>query len=109
MSRFQLAELPTDLQQQTLVIHGEADDVVPLDAVMDWARPQGLPVTVFPVPGTFSWPPDRAEGGGQAQLPPVTVREYQHALIKALHIIFVITWMAAIFYLPRLFVLSRRP
>lgn len=53
VSRFQLAELPTDLQQQTLVIHGEADDVVPLDAVMDWARPQGLPVTVFPGTGHF--------------------------------------------------------
>lgn len=53
VSRFQLAVLPTDLQQQTLVIHGEADDVVPLDAVMDWARPQGLPVTVFPGTGHF--------------------------------------------------------
>ena len=53
VSRFQLAELPTDLQQQPLVIHGEADDVVPLDAVMDWARPQGLPVTVFPGTGHF--------------------------------------------------------
>ena len=53
VSRFQLAELPTDLQQQTLVIHGEADDVIPLDAVMDWARPQGLPLTVFPGTGHF--------------------------------------------------------
>lgn len=32
----------------TLVIHGEVDDVVPLSAVFDWARPQGLPVVVIP-------------------------------------------------------------
>lgn len=49
VSRFQLAEVPKD----TLVIHGEEDDVVPLDAVMAWSRPQGLPVTVFPGTGHF--------------------------------------------------------
>ena len=32
----------------TLVIHGESDDVVPLAAVLDWARPQRLPVVVVP-------------------------------------------------------------
>lgn len=32
----------------TLVIHGEHDDVVPLAAVFDWARPQNLPVVVVP-------------------------------------------------------------
>lgn len=32
----------------TLVIHGEVDDVVPLKAVLDWARPQNLAVTVIP-------------------------------------------------------------
>jgi uncharacterized protein len=32
----------------TLVVHGEADDVVPLSAIFDWARPQSLPVTVLP-------------------------------------------------------------
>ncbi len=32
----------------TLVIHGELDDVVPLAAVLDWARPQDLPVVVVP-------------------------------------------------------------
>ena len=32
----------------TLVIHGEHDDVVPLGAVLDWARPQQLPVVVVP-------------------------------------------------------------
>lgn len=39
--------------QDTLLIHGEADDVVPLSAVMDWARPQMLPVTVLPATGHF--------------------------------------------------------
>ena len=37
----------------SLVIHGEADDVVPLAAVLDWARPQSLPVTVVPGAGHF--------------------------------------------------------
>ena len=32
----------------TLVIQGEHDDVVPLAAVLDWARPQNLPVVVVP-------------------------------------------------------------
>jgi alpha/beta superfamily hydrolase len=32
----------------TLVIHGERDDVVPLTAVLDWARPQNLAVVVVP-------------------------------------------------------------
>ena len=32
----------------TLVIHGEHDDTVPLAAVLDWARPQELPVVVVP-------------------------------------------------------------
>lgn len=37
----------------TAVIHGEADEVVPLAAVLDWARPQSLPVTVAPGVGHF--------------------------------------------------------
>jgi alpha/beta superfamily hydrolase len=32
----------------TLVVHGEHDDVVPLQAVLDWARPQQLPIVVVP-------------------------------------------------------------
>lgn len=34
--------------ENTLVIHGELDDVVPLADVFDWARPQNLPVVVVP-------------------------------------------------------------
>jgi uncharacterized protein len=37
----------------TLVIHGEQDDVVPLSATFDWARPQALPVVVVPGGGHF--------------------------------------------------------
>ncbi len=37
----------------TLVIHGETDDVVPLSATLAWARPQALPVVVFPGVGHF--------------------------------------------------------
>jgi len=48
-SRFDTAAVPAD----TLVIHGEVDDVVPLQAVLDWARPQSLPVTVVPGVGHF--------------------------------------------------------
>jgi alpha/beta superfamily hydrolase len=44
-----MAPVPAD----TLVVHGELDDVVPLAAVFDWARPQPLPVTVLPGAGHF--------------------------------------------------------
>ena len=47
-SRFQVAKLPPEAHERTLVVHGEHDDTVPLSAVMDWARPQVLPVTVIP-------------------------------------------------------------
>ena len=49
VGRFQIADVPKD----TIVIHGEEDDVVPLADAMNWARPQGLPVTVFPGAGHF--------------------------------------------------------
>lgn len=48
-SRFDTAPVPAD----TVVIHGEVDDVVPLASVLDWARPQSLPVTVVPGVGHF--------------------------------------------------------
>lgn len=37
----------------TLVVHGEQDDVVPLTAALDWARPQHLPIVVLPGAGHF--------------------------------------------------------
>lgn len=47
-SRFEVPPVPADLHPQTLVVHGEQDGTVPLASVMDWARPQALPVTVVP-------------------------------------------------------------
>ena len=35
------------------MVHGEQDDIVPLAAMLDWARPQSLPVTVVPGVGHF--------------------------------------------------------
>ncbi len=32
----------------TILIHGELDDTIPLSNVFDWARPQDLPVIVIP-------------------------------------------------------------
>ncbi len=52
-SRFTVAPVPPEAHDRTLVVHGEADDTVPLSAVMDWARPQILPVTVVPGGGHF--------------------------------------------------------
>ena len=44
VNRFPAQTVPAD----TLVIHGEHDEVVPLQDVLDWARPQQLPVVVVP-------------------------------------------------------------
>lgn len=49
VGRFPVGNVP----ENTLVIHGEEDDVVPLKDVLDWARPQALPVIVFPGAGHF--------------------------------------------------------
>lgn len=52
-SRFDAAPVPAPLHERTLVIHGELDDTVPFASVLDWARPQSLPVTVVPGGGHF--------------------------------------------------------
>lgn len=52
-SRFDLPPIPATLKPRTVLIHGEQDDTVPLGAVMDWARPQHVPVTVVPGCGHF--------------------------------------------------------
>ncbi|HEV3106201.1 MAG TPA: alpha/beta fold hydrolase, partial [Trinickia sp.] len=43
-SRWEVAPVPAN----TLVIHGEIDETVPIASVFEWARPQELPVVVIP-------------------------------------------------------------
>jgi len=49
VGRFPVAAVP----EHTLVVHGEDDDVVALSDVLNWARPQSLPVVVLPGAGHF--------------------------------------------------------
>lgn len=49
VGRFAVATVPED----TIVVHGEEDEIVPLADVLAWARPQDLPVIVFPGCGHF--------------------------------------------------------
>jgi alpha/beta superfamily hydrolase len=49
VGRFEVEKVP----KNTLVIHGERDDVVSLADILDWARPQELPVLVLPGAGHF--------------------------------------------------------
>ena len=44
VGNFAVPKVPAD----TIVIHGEQDETVPLAAVLDWARPQDLPVVLVP-------------------------------------------------------------
>ena len=49
VGRFDVGSVPDD----TLVIHGDQDDVVPLAAVLAWAQPQALRVMVVTGAGHF--------------------------------------------------------
>jgi uncharacterized protein len=49
VGRYEVPHVP----HNTLVVHGEHDDVIPLADVMEWARPQHLPITVLPEAGHF--------------------------------------------------------
>jgi alpha/beta superfamily hydrolase len=49
VQNFAVAPVPQD----SLVIHGEADEIVSLSSVLDWARPHTIAVTVVPGAGHF--------------------------------------------------------
>jgi alpha/beta superfamily hydrolase len=42
--KWEMADIPAD----TILIHGENDDTIPLADVLDWLRPQDIPVIVIP-------------------------------------------------------------
>lgn len=65
--RQQLPAIPEALRADTIVIHGEDDEVVPLAATLSWARPQQLPVMVVAGVGHFFH-------GRQAQLKAMLLR-----------------------------------
>ncbi|MCL4185036.1 MAG: alpha/beta hydrolase, partial [Burkholderiaceae bacterium] len=81
VSRFDVGTVPSD----TLVVHGEVDETVPLTAVFDWARRQDLPVVVLPgadhffhrkltllkriVLNAFGAPPEGADGAAGRPAP----------------------------------------
>ena len=48
VNRFQSHEV--QVPGDTLMVHGEQDEVVPLSEAMDWARPRSIPVVVIPAP-----------------------------------------------------------
>ena len=53
VTRSVAAPIDAAAHMRTLVLHGEQDDTVLLADVMNWARPQALPVTVIPGGGHF--------------------------------------------------------
>lgn len=67
VSRYDFPTVP----QHTLVIHGELDEVIPLSDVLDWARPQNLPIVVAPGVGHFFH-------GKLTQLSDIVLHNWQH-------------------------------
>jgi alpha/beta superfamily hydrolase len=49
VGRFAMPHVP----HNTLVLHGEHDEVISLADALDWARPQHLPIVVLPEAGHF--------------------------------------------------------
>lgn len=49
VNRFEMPDVSAD----TLLIHGDQDDVVALDALLQWAHPQHLPIVVLAGAGHF--------------------------------------------------------
>ncbi len=53
VSRFEVPKLDVAMHHNTLLIHGQDDDVVPLADVMAWAQEPVMPVCVVPQTGHF--------------------------------------------------------
>ncbi len=49
VGRFAMPAVPHD----TLLVHGELDEVIPLSDMLAWARPQHLPIVLLPEAGHF--------------------------------------------------------
>lgn len=65
VGRFAMPAVP----HNTLVIHGEHDEIIPLAEAFDWARPHHLPVVVLPEAGHFFH-------GRLQQLKQIVLREF---------------------------------
>jgi alpha/beta superfamily hydrolase len=65
VGRFAMPSVPPD----TLLIHGDLDEVVPLNDLLAWARPQQLPVVVLTGAGHFFH-------GRLTQLRQIVMREF---------------------------------
>jgi len=65
VGRFAMPAVP----HNTLVIHGEHDEIIPLAEAFDWARPQHLPIVVLPEAGHFFH-------GRLQQLKQIVLREF---------------------------------
>ncbi|AFZ82966.1 alpha/beta hydrolase [Candidatus Kinetoplastidibacterium crithidiae] len=46
VQRFQFSEI--HLPNKTIIIHGETDEIVPFDEMLDWARPKSIPIIMIP-------------------------------------------------------------
>ena len=73
-SLFAVADIPPAWASRLLLLHGLDDDTVPLQSVLEWAKPQNLPVTVVPAGGHFF----------HGQLPPLRRWVYRHVQAMAL-------------------------
>ena len=69
VGRFAMPQVASD----TLLIHGDCDEVVPLSDLLEWARPQQLSVVVLAGAGHFFH-------GRLEQIRQVVLREFQGAL-----------------------------
>lgn len=66
VGRFAMPAVP----HNTLVIHGEYDEIIPLAEALDWARPHHLPIVVLPEAGHFFH-------GRLQQLKQIVLREFK--------------------------------